>query len=129
MLSEMVTTTVREQFLILMKGIKDLLTMTRRERQGTIALLAVIALLLVVTLAVRSCRQEPSAEPPRVEVQQFEAEVDTVDATVKEKAAKQQAGPSNQQADPSKRSLKRFRHPKRTKPAHAPRPLDPVPGI
>ncbi len=129
MISEMVTVIVREQFLILMKGLKDILTMSRRERQGTIALLAVIALLLVATVVVRSCRHESTVDPPRVEVQQLEADVDTVDVVVKEKAIKRQDGPSKQQESPSKRSPKRFRHPKRTKPAHAPRPLDPVPAF
>ncbi|MBR5169257.1 MAG: hypothetical protein IKW85_01650 [Muribaculaceae bacterium] len=96
--------------------------MTRRERQGTIALLAVIALSLAVIAGVRSCRQEPPVEPSRVELRQFEADVDSVDVTVKEKAVKRQDRPS-------KRDSKRFRHPKRTKPAHAPRPLDPVPAF
>ena len=105
-----------------MSGIKDLLTMTKRERQGTIALLAVIALLLAVTLAMRTCRHEPAVETPQVEMQQFEAEVDSAAVTVPDKASKRHG-------HAPKRTGRPARHPKKSKPAPTHRPMDPVPAF
>jgi len=105
---------------IVMSGMRDFFSMTRRERQGTVALLAVIALLLLGTVAVRSCRPMPPLESSSVEMQRFEDDVDSSSVTVTDK-------PSKRQARPTRRAPKRSPHPKKSKPHTPPRPVDPVP--
>ena len=105
-----------------MSGIKDYLTMTKRERQGTIALLAVIALLLTVTLLVRSCRHAPEVQTQQVEMRQFEADVDSAAVSVPDKASKHRD-------HAPKRAVRPPRRPGKSKPSPTHRPMDPVPAF
>ena len=96
--------------------------MSRRERRGTIVILAAIAILLAGTQVYRSCVRETSVSLHATEINQFETETDTSALTVKK---------ANKEA--------RKHHPKRStprnKPSKAPKPkkparrLDPVPQI
>ena len=100
---------------------KGFFDMTRHERRGTIAVLALIALLLIATLAVRSCRPETPVTVQAEAVQQFDAATDTVQPPVRGHAKR-----DKQAAKPH--SPKKKKHDNRPrKPAPAPRPVDPVP--
>ena len=104
-----------------MKGLKELFQMSRQERRGTIVILALIALLLIGTLVVRSCgedRSEDIVEPN--EIEQFEAATDSVTVTVDKPLKKK-----NQQH--AKRTKKHRSAPKKSRPEDKPRRLDPVP--
>ncbi len=97
--------------------------MSRNERRGAIAVLALIAAVLVATCAVRCSREQVPPVPTTVDIRQFEAEVDS--------SAIRHSGPKHKKpAAPKKK-----RHPatskprKPSKPAPAPRRLDPVPQI
>ena len=114
--------TVNHQVETRVSGIKDFFEMNRRERRGTIVVLAVIALLLAATVALRCCRAD--AVPAAVtDIRQLEAEADsTADVS----------SPSPERDKPAKSPSKKKRRPstpKKPKPAPAPRRLDPVPQI
>ena len=95
--------------------------MTRRERQGTIVVLAVIAVLCVATLVVRSCGDHEPTAVQQAEVLKLQAEADS--AAVR---AEQRSG--NQGKHAIKRSRKRRKTtPRPSKKSAPPRRLDPVP--
>ena len=96
--------------------------MTRRERHGMIAVLVLIAVLLTATVVVRSCRGQEPVETLPVEMKQFEAEVDSAEATTVAPAQKDRKTP----ADKPRRSSRR-KADKKPKPAPEPRRIDPVP--
>ena len=99
--------------------IKDFFEMKRHERRGSIVVMAIIALILVATCYVRSCRGGDSTLSS-VDIRQFEAEADTTTITHPKPEHKKPA------AAPKKR---RHSSPKPSKPAPAPRRLDPVPNF
>lgn len=101
---------------------KDFLVMTRRERHGMIAVLVLIALLLTATVVVRSCRGHEPVEAVTVDMEQFEAEVDSASATVVTPAQKDRKAPADKPRRPSRRKAD-----KKPKPAPEPRRIDPVP--
>lgn len=104
-----------------MKGLKELFQMSRQERRGTIVVLALIAVLLVGTLVVRSCGKDRSGYiVEQDEIEQFEAATDSVTVTVDKpfKKKKQQH---------TKRTKKHRSTPKKSRPEDKPRRLDPVP--
>lgn len=102
-----------------MKHWQDFFSMTRRERQGVIVLLVLIALLLGVTWGLKYCRNQEEVPTQSVEIEKFESEIDSV-ATPDDKPASAPKHRSSQK--------KRKPHaPKPSKPAPAPRPVDPVP--
>jgi hypothetical protein len=105
-----------------MSSEKDFWQMTRRERRGTIVLLAFIALLLVATATVRSCRTD---EAPSVgQMYRFEKQADsvTVDMGARDSATRKQ-----HKTSAVKRKPKSKPKPKKYKPAAEPRRVDPVP--
>lgn len=93
-----------------------LFDMTRRERQGTIVVLAAIALLLACTVAVRYCH-EPSPELQQSEILKFESEADTSLLVVPSKPTKTHK--------PKKKSRKH--HSPKKKQDKQPRHIEPVP--
>lgn len=99
--------------------------MTRRERRGTIVLLAAIALMLVVAFAAR-CHHEVVPEMVNdVEISRFETQVDSVQA--------EPLKPSHpfDTMKSTKTTKKRSRRasPKKAKPSREPRPVDPIPSF
>lgn len=104
-----------------MSGKRDFWIMTRRERQGTIVVLAVIALLLVITVAVRSCRDDVPIEAQSTQLIEFEAEIDSLKVTEDKK-------PHKVHRDKAKsKNKKKKKHSRPSSPAPRPRPVDPVP--
>ena len=105
-----------------MSGWKNFFAMTRRERRGTIVVLAVIAMLTVATLAQRSCRDDvPRQAAQQAELLEFEQLADSARLTVQ---------PSKSKRGPKDRHAKRARKAKgdkHKKSPVAPRPVDPVP--
>lgn len=101
----------------------DFWSMTRRERQGTVIVLAVIALILVSTMAVRSCSWQESDEVQAVQVQEFEADVDSTVVTVEKKARRTRDEKTKRKPKPRKKKDTD----RRSAPSSQPRPLDPVP--
>lgn len=96
----------------------DLFEMTRRERQGTIVVLVIIALLLAGTMVVRHCHHA-SPELQKSSIEQFESEADSSLLIAPTK-------PSDaHKSKPKKQSRKR--QPKKSKSAKQPRHIDPVP--
>ena len=57
---------------------KELFDMTRRERRGTIIVLALIALVLAVTVMTRLWHDEPPVVPHQEEMLRFDAVTDSV---------------------------------------------------
>ena len=103
-----------------MKGLKELFQMSRQERRGTIVILALIALLLIGTLVVRSCGEDWSEDfVESDEIEQFEAATDSVTVTVEKNIKKKQHH--------TKRTKQRRSGPKKSRPEDKPRRLDPVP--
>ena len=68
--------------IIIMNGLKESFRMSRRERRGTIVILALIAVLLVSTQAVRSCGKDRAVPLQVTEIEQFEADADSVTFTI-----------------------------------------------
>ena len=97
---------------------KGFFDMSRRERRGTIVLLAMIAVLLLVTAVVRLKKSSTPAPTVQAAVEAFEAEADSVIITLDK--------PSRHKAEKKKRPSKRST-PKKPKPSDKPRRLDPVP--
>ncbi len=97
----------------------DLMEMNKRQRRGAIVVLAVIALLLVATVAVRSCRATVPHEVVNVDLQQFEAQADSSASPADVRPVKK--------ATPTTRKPRRSRHPKPPRPSREPRPVEPVP--
>lgn len=92
--------------------------MSRRERRGTIVILALIAVLLVSTQAVRSCGKDRAVPLQATEIKQFEADADSVSLTV-DKTEKKQSQ--------HKKGKKQRKSPPKPRPEKTPRRLDPVP--
>ena len=103
-----------------MSGLKQFFQMSRRERRGTIVVLAAITALLVGSQAYRSCVKDTRAPLPSIEINQFETEADTTTLTVG--YAKKDAKKHH-----PKRSSSRRRSPKGPPPEKPARRLDPVP--
>ena len=103
---------------IVMNGLKELFQMSRRERRGTIVILALIAVLLAGTLAVRSCGTHRPGLVQEGVIEQFEADADSVTLSV-DKADKKQSH--------RKKGRKRRPSPQKPRPDKTPRRLDPVP--
>lgn len=97
----------------------ELMEMNKRQRRGAIVVLAVIALLLVATVAVRSCRTTAPHEVVNVDLQQFEAQADSAATPAVSRPAKKGA--------PASHKPRRSRHPKPPRPSREPRPVVPVP--
>lgn len=103
-----------------MSSLKQLFQMSRRERRGTIVILAAITVLLVGSQVYRSCVKDTIAPLPATEINQFETETDTTTLTVG--YAKKDAKKHH-----PKRSSSRRRSPKGPRPEKPARRLDPVP--
>ena len=92
--------------------------MTRRERRGTVVLLALMAVLLLVTAFVRLKKgSTPAPSATRAAVEAFEAESDSVLITVDK--------PLRHKGEKKKSNKRRAAN--KPKPADKPRRLDPVP--
>ncbi len=102
-----------------MKQWQDFFSMTRRERQGAIVLLLLIALLLGVSLALKNCGNKEVVPVQTIEIKKFEAEIDSVSIP--------DVKPSPAHKRPSSHKKRKPRKPKPVKPTPAPRPVDPVP--
>jgi len=99
-------------------GIDDFFKMTRRERRGTIVVLAALALVMAGSVVTRSCGNA-TVDAERLEMLEFESDVDST-AAVATKPKK------NKRATGSK--TRRRRSPSTApKPAKPPRSIDPVP--
>ena len=95
----------------------DFFGMTRRERRGTIALMALIALVLAVTALFRYCSPAPHIEVKPPDIEQFEQQIDSVK-------------PSKPTSNPPVSTRKRHLLPRKEKKTHpGQRRLDPVPQI
>ena len=94
--------------------------MSRRERRGTIVVLAIIAILLAGTQIVRSCENRGQELPQVTEIDEFEAATDSVAITV-EKNKKEQRQQRSKRSKPHRTS------PKKPRPEKPARRLDPVP--
>ena len=92
--------------------------MSRRERRGTIVILVLIAVLLVSTLAVRTCGRDRALPFQATEIEQFEADADSVTLTI-DKTEKKQPH--------RKKGKKQRKSPPKPRPEKTPRRLDPVP--
>ena len=103
-----------------MSGLKQSFQMSRRERRGTIVILAAIAVLLVGAQVYRSCVKDTIAPIPATEINQFEAKADSAALTVGR--AKKDAKKHH-----PKRSGQRRKSPKGPRPEKPARRLDPVP--
>lgn len=103
-----------------MSSLKQLFQMSRRERRGTIVILAAVAVLLVGAQAYRSCVKDTVPPLQTTEINQFEVEADTTTLTVG--YAKKDAKKHH-----PKRSGQRRRSPKGPRPEKPARRLDPVP--
>jgi len=103
-----------------MSGLKQLFQMSRRERRGTIVILAAIAVLLVGSQVYRSCVKDTITPIPATGINQFEAEADSAALTVGR--AKKDAKKHH-----PKRSGSRRKSPKSPRPEKPARRLDPVP--
>ena len=104
-----------------MKGLKELFQMSRQERRGTIVILALIAVLLVSTLVVRTCVKDQSGYiVGQDEIEQFEAATDSVTVTIDKPLKKKKR-------QHKKRTKQRRSAPKKSRPKDEPRRLDPVP--
>ena len=100
---------------------KDFFIMTRNERRGTIVVLALIALILLSTLAVRSCRAEAPVGLVDSAMVQFESDIDSAHIYVKEPAS------ANKSRATKRKSKKKKPSSRPSKPTPAPRRMDPVP--
>lgn len=98
---------------------KDIFSMTKRERQGAIVLLVLIALLLGATWGFRYCSNQEEVPMQSVEIEKFESEIDSV--AIPDKI------PASSPKQRSHQQKRKSRTPKPPKPAPAPRPVDPVP--
>ena len=107
-----------------MARLKEFFEMTRHERRGSIIVLALIALLLAATVAVRSCRHSAEQVQDEAVIRQFENEADTAILFAPHKKTLPKPTFNDQRKSKSK---KRSR-PAAPKPSHE-RRLDPVPQI
>ena len=98
---------------------QDFFAMTRHERRGTIALMALIALVLAVTALLRFCAPAPQVEVQHDDIEQFEQQIDTI----------QPSAPHHEKRKKPAASRKRHRPAKQPKSPPQPRRLDPVPQI
>lgn len=104
-----------------MKQWQDFFSMTRRERQGAIVLLLLIALLLGVSLALKTCGNKEAVPVQTVEIKKFESEIDSI------AIPDVKPSPAHKRPSSHKKHKPRKPKPKPVKPAPAPRPVDPVP--
>ena len=95
----------------------DFFAMSRHERRGALALLAFLALVLVVTALFRWCAPAAHVNPTQADVEQFQQQIDSLQPA--EPASKQHVKPKKRRLAP----------PKRSKPHHQQRRLEPVPQI
>lgn len=105
-----------------MDGFKDFWVMTRRERRGTIVVLAVIALLLALTVMVRSCHADEPIQFQETELSVFEAEADSSVLSTP-----QNNNTHKRVSEKKKRHRRPVSKPKRTPSTPQPRRIEPVP--
>lgn len=96
--------------------------MKRHERRGAIVVLVLIALLLATTCVMR-CHREAATPVPTEDIRQFEAEADSATISSPKPSAKKPASSKKKRRHGSSKPSKP------SKPAPAPRRLDPVPQI
>lgn len=101
---------------------KDFFAMTRRERRGTIVVLAVIAVLIAATLVLRNCRGEvPEQAARQTELLEFEHQADTTQLVAPSSKHKRHAGKKDKRPRKSKGGKQHKKSPA------SPRRVDPVP--
>lgn len=98
---------------------QDFFAMSRHERRGTIALMALIALVLAVTALLRLCSPAPQVQVPQADIEQFEQHIDSI----------QPSTPTHGKRKKPVSSRKPHRPSKKPKSPPQPRRLDPVPQI
>ena len=98
--------------------VKDMFQMTRHERQGSIVVLVIMALLMAGSVVVRHCHHAPP-ELQQIGIQQFESEADSSLLIVPSK-------PSGVHK-PKHEKKSRKRQSRKPKPTKQPRHIDPVP--
>ena len=99
----------------------DFFVMTRRERRGTIVVLLLIAMILISTVAVRSCRSQVPSEIQQADMVQFESSIDSARNQVTKTA------PAKKSHATKRKSQKKKPSPRPSKPASRPQRMDPVP--
>jgi len=108
-----------------MSRASDFFNMTRRERRGTIVLLALVALAIALTAALRTCDDRDAVALDSEAVEQFEAQIDSVRHQQGAPAGSKAKSKKNQ--DKKKKKSKRSSDKKSPKAPTQPRRLDPVP--
>lgn len=99
----------------------DYFGMTRRERRGTIVILALMALVMAGGAVFRQCAPRPEVEVMQADIERFEQQLDSM---------QQSTQPAGKPAKAPASTRKRHK-----KPSHSPkspqqqRRLDPVPQI
>ena len=105
---------------------KELFDMTRRERRGTIIVLALIALVLAVTVAARHWRTEPPVTVPQEQLMRFDAETDSLPSSQAVRPDKEQSRHHPADRKPVSKSGKK-QDGKSGKKSPSSAPMDPVP--
>ena len=107
-----------------MGKVRDYFEMTRHERRGAIVVLALIAAVLAATCLMRSTDETEQLPASTVtDIQQFEAEADSAALVVPKSL------PRHPAVQKKKRRPASSQPTRPSKPAPAPRRLDPVPQI
>ncbi len=102
---------------------KDFFSMTRRERRGTIVVLAFIAIIMAITWLAKHSQPAMDAQAA-IEVRAFETQVDSILSADHQSKRPPRHDKSKKKKDPSHRAKPKKRP--GSKPA-APRRVDPVP--
>lgn len=97
--------------------------MSKHERRGTIVVLALIAVMLAASVAVRSCRDTSVVSRPSVEQLQFDAATDTVSPPATRPAEKEKPPKKARRSKSTPKSSPR----KSPKQPPASQPMTPVP--
>ena len=109
-----------------MHKFKDFFDMSKHERRGTIVVLALIAVMLAASVAVRSCRDTSVASRPSVEQLQFDAATDTATPPAT-KSVKKEKPPKKARRSKSSPSRSKSSPRKSPKQPPASQPMTPVP--
>jgi len=98
---------------------QDFFAMSRHERRGTIALLALIAVMLAATALWNRCEPASDVGSFQADMEQFEQQIDSMQPAVR---------PAHRRHDPTRHRRPAARKDKPSKP-HRQRQLEPVPQL
>lgn len=106
---------------------KDFFSMTKRERRGTIVVLAVIVALLVLAYAIKHSGPAAPDAVQATEMLKFESQVDSADATTVEHQPRARHHGDGQKKGKPEKKHKRHKSKPKNHPAKQPRGVDPLP--